>query len=606
MAAKDMPGGSITMHSVETDPAWWKEAIVYQIYPHSFADSNGDGVGDIPGIISHLDHLADLGVDVVWLSPVYPSPGKDMGYDIADYRGVNALYGTMEDFERMLREMHKRGIKLMMDLVVNHTSSEHPWFLSSRSSRSSPKRDWYIWRPPRFSPQGARLPPNNWMSSFRGSSAWTWDDATGEYYLRVFTEEQPDLNWENEEVRKAVYEDMRFWLDKGVDGLRMDVINMISKPPGFPDAVITEPGRFLQPAWSAFTNGPRVHEFIKEMHREVLSKYDLITVGETPFTHDVDTLVKYVLPEEKELQMIFTFELHDVDGVPRIPLKPRPFHLRDFKSVIDKYQTRVLEAGGWNSVYLENHDQARSVSRFGSGEEGGSEGRERSAKMLACCHCTLSGTAYVYQGEEIGMVNMPREWGLEEYKDVKTRLYWNEVLNPRETEANPNPDMSDILSDLAHKARDHARLPMQWDDSPNAGFAPAGATPWMRVHEDYREWNAKEQRGREGSVFGFWKRMIAFRKMSPACTYGHFHQLAPDHPQIFAYRKLHRCQRLTVILNFSSTPTLWRLPEELASAASTHKIVMGNYEDAVKIDKDRWVEMRPWEAVVWEEDGLPN
>ncbi|KZO97428.1 glycoside hydrolase family 13 protein [Calocera viscosa TUFC12733] len=587
----------VVAHSVEADPAWWKEAIVYQIYPHSFSDSDGDGIGDLRGIIARLPHLSDLGVDVVWLSPIYTSPGRDMGYDIADYRGVNPLYGTIQDFDEMLAAMHARGIKLMMDLVVNHTSDQHAWFLSSRSALTSPKRDWYIWRPPRYTSSGERIPPNNWMSSFRGSSAWTWDEHTGEYYLRIFTEEQPDLNWDNEEVRRAVYEDMRFWLDKGVDGLRMDVINMISKPAGLPDAPVTEEDRFLQPAWKTFTNGPRVHEFLKEMHREVLSKYDLITVGEAPFTHDVDTLVQYVLPEEKELQMIFTFELHDVDGVPRFPLKPRPFHLAEFKAVVDKYQTVLLERGGWNSVYLENHDQARSVSRFGS-EVG--EWRARSAKMLACCHLTLSGTAYVYQGEEIGMVNIPKSWGLEEYKDVKTRL----VLNARRTPENPNPDMSDILADLSHKARDNARLPMQWDCSANAGFTTG--VPWMRVNDDSAEWNAEKQIADERSVFAFWRRMVRFRKASPACTYGHFQQLAPSHPHIFAYRKLHARQRLLVVLNFSSSETPWQLPEELGSAHGKYEAVVGNYQKPVMANERGLVHMRPWEAVVWEERGVAN
>ncbi|EJT98285.1 alpha amylase [Dacryopinax primogenitus] len=591
------------MSFVEHRPAWWKEAIVYQIYPHSFADSTGNGIGDIRGIISRLSHLSDLGVNVVWLSPVYTSPGKDMGYDIADYKGVNSLYGAMEDFDEMLREMHKRGIKLMMDLVVNHTSDQHPWFVESRSSRTSPKRNWYIWRPPRFSPSGDRLPPNNWLSSFRGSSAWTWDEQTQEYYLRIFTAEQPDLDWENEEVRKEVWGTMRWWLDKGVDGLRMDVINMISKPFGLPDAPITEPGKHLQPGWQMFTNGPRVHEFLQEMHREVLSKYDLITVGETPFTHDVKTLAEYVLPKNKELQMVFTFELHDIDGTPRIPLKPRKFHLSSFKSIIHKYQTAMLSLGGWNSVYLENHDQGRSVSRFGCDAQ---EWRELSAKMLALFHLTLSGTAYVYQGEEIGMRNMPKQWGIEEYTDCKTRMYWNEVLNHRRTTSTPNPDMSDILADLSLKARDHARTPMQWDSSPNAGFSKG--QPWMRVNDDWKEWNVLEQRGREGSVLEFWKEMIRFRKASPACTYGQYDDLDPSHPHIFAYRKVHSRQRLLVILNFSSAPAEWDVPEELGSLQGRWDWRMGNYVDVACLGEGggRKVGLRGWEGVVWEERMLAN
>ncbi|KIJ60143.1 glycoside hydrolase family 13 protein [Hydnomerulius pinastri MD-312] len=486
--------------------AWWKSAIVYQIYPVSFFDSNGDGVGDLNGIHAKLDYLKDLGVDVLWLSPIYRSPQADMGYDISDYRDIDPQYGTLEDWDNLLKGVHERGMKLMMDLVVNHTSDEHQWFLQSKASKDDPKRDWYIWRPPKHV-NGTRLPPNNWKSVFQGS-AWEYDEKTGEYYLHLYVTGQPDLNWDNPVVRDAVWDVMRFWIDRGCDGFRMDVINIISKTDGLPDAPVVDHSQYYQPASMYFANGPRVHEYIKQMHAEVLSHHDLITVGETPFTHEASELAAYVLPQNKELNMVFHFELMDLDSPDESPLVKKAWKLAELKDVIRRWQQYRRDEGFWNAVFIENHDHSRSVSRFGNDSK---EWRAISAKMLSILEVTQTGTLYVYQGQELGLKNFPRSWGIEEYKDVASQNYWNLVKEQRrKAQGKEDVDMSDILDNFQQKARDHARTPMQWDSSPNGGFTKG--TPWMRVNDDYNEWNAALQLGDEESVHAFWKRAIGVRK----------------------------------------------------------------------------------------------
>ncbi|CCO34855.1 hypothetical protein BN14_08964 [Rhizoctonia solani AG-1 IB] len=420
-------------------PEAFKSYCVYQIYPSSFADANGDGIGDLAGIESKLEYIKRLGADVVWLSPIYRSPQKDMGYDISDYQDIDPRYGTLEDWDSLLKKTHELGMRLVMDLVVNHTSDQHEWFKESRSSKSNPKRDWYIWRPPKFDAEGNRKPPNNWASLF-GGSAWEWDETTQEYYLHLFVVEQPDLNWENPEVRQAIWKLMRWWMERGCDGFRMDVINMISKVPGLPDGPVTQPDRDYQPGYQYYCNGPRVHEYLQEMYREVLSRYpNYFTVGESPLTHDPRDLLPYVLPERKELQMMFQFELADIDGTHN-PLIPRNPSLLDIKSVINKWQAFMFNHGGWNSLYMENHDQARSVSRllgfgvstdkktfnFDLYDEDLKKFWNVGAKLLAILHTTQGGTVFIYQGEEIGATNVPRGWSLEEYKDVATINFYRE------------------------------------------------------------------------------------------------------------------------------------------------------------------------------------
>ncbi|THH16201.1 hypothetical protein EW146_g4401 [Bondarzewia mesenterica] len=563
--------------------AWWKEAVVYQIYPISFSDSNGDGLGDLNGIYAKLEYLKDLGVDVLWLSPIYPSPLADMGYDISDYRGIDPRYGTLEDWDRLLEGVHERGMKLMMDLVVNHTSDEHEWFIESRSSKSNPKRDWYIWRPPKYDFEGNRQPPSNWKSVFEGS-AWEYDAATDEYYLHLYLDKQPDLNWDNREVREAVWSLMKFWLDRGCDGFRMDVINLISKVDGHPDVPVSDPKQKYQIASQMYVNGPKCHEYIQEMNRRVLSKYDLITVGEAPFTHDSKDLAEFVLPANKELNMVFSFEVVEIDNSDKgfsagaNPLQYREWKLSELKDIIKKWQTLLREEGFWNAVFIENHDQARSVSRYANDSP---EYRARSAKLLAMMQTTLSGTLYVYQGEEIGMKNFPASWPIGEYKDVATQNYHKRVLQERKAEAGEKEvDMSDVLYGCQRKARDHARTPVQWNDKPHGGFTTG--TPWMRVNDDYTEWNVSAQLEDPDSVLAFWKRALATRKQNDVLVHGNFCLLSPHNEKVFAYTRALGNTTTLVLLNFSDEETIFSLAE-VPEMVGSH-LLLGNYAAEKDVD----------------------
>ncbi|KDR69930.1 hypothetical protein GALMADRAFT_230296 [Galerina marginata CBS 339.88] len=562
-------------HPYTPTKVWWKEAVIYQIYPISFFDSNGDGIGDLPGILAKLDYLKELGVDVIWLSPIYRSPLADMGYDISDYRDIDPRYGTLGDWDNLLKGVHERGMKLMMDLVINHTSDEHDWFLRSRSSKSDPKRDWYIWRPPRYDAAGERRTPNNWKSTFQGPG-WEWDEKTEEYYLHIYVTKQPDLNWENPDVRDAAWEVMRFWIDRGCDGFRMDVINLISKVEGLPDAPITVPGEEYQPASMYFANGPRVHEFIKEMHTKVLSKKDLITVGETPFTHDAAELAAYVLPENKELNMVFQFEIMDLDspkeGQDFEPLMFKEWKLSDLRRIITHWQQYKREEGFWNAIFIENHDHSRVVSRFGNDSDAW---RGISAKMLAVLQITQGGTQFVFQGQELGLKNFPRSWGIEEYKDVASLNYWNRILEQRRKESGGGEvDMTDILDNFQKKARDHSRVPMQWDATPNAGFT--SGTPWMRVNEEYGEWNVAAQINDENSVHSFWKRALSVRKQYEVLIYGDFEDVSNDHPSVMAYVRTLGTDKALVLLNFKEEEVDFALPDR--KEGEELLLALGNYD----------------------------
>ncbi|KAF9482985.1 glycoside hydrolase family 13 protein [Pholiota conissans] len=559
--------------------AWWKEAVVYQIYPISFFDSNGDGLGDLRGIHAKLDYLKSLGVDVLWLSPIYRSPLADMGYDISDYRDIDPRYGTLQDWDDLLKGVHERGMKLMMDLVINHTSDEHEWFKQSRSSKSDPKRDWYVWRPPKYDEQGNRQPPNNWRSAFQGP-AWDFDEATGEYYLHIYVTKQPDLNWENPEVHEAAWDVMRFWIDRGCDGFRMDVINLLSKEDGLPDAPITDLGEASQPASMYFANGPRVHEYIREMHSKVLSKHDLITVGETPFTYDAEPLADYVLPANKELNMVFHFEIMDLDspkgGHDYDALRFKPWALDDLKGIISRWQTFHREDGYWNAVFIENHDHSRVVSRFGNDSD---EWRAISAKMLAILQVGQGGTQFVYQGQELGLKNFPRSWGIEEYKDVASINYWNRILAQRRASTGlDEPDMSDVLDGFQKKARDHSRVPMQWDSTSNAGFTQG--TPWMRVNEDYKVWNAAAQLTDAASVLAFWKKALATRKQYEVLIYGDFRDVSVNSPTVFMFTRTlpgsKTGTKALIALNFDTSPVEVYIPVE--EGARKYELVLSNYE----------------------------
>lgn len=555
---------------------WWKESVVYQIYPRSFCDSDGDGIGDLKGITSRLDHLRALGVDVVWLSPVYKSPNDDNGYDISDYRDIMDEFGTMADFDAMLAGMHERGIKLMMDLVVNHTSDEHAWFQEARKSRDNPYHDYYIWREPKDGRE-----PNNWEAAFSGS-AWEWNEATGEYYLHMFSKKQPDLNWENPKVRAEVFEMMHFWFKKGVDGFRMDVINMISKPENLPDAPVVQPG-FVQPGFQLVTNGPRLLDYLREMKREVLSHYDCITVGEAPMATTKQG-VEITNEETGALNMLFQFEHMDLDGGGPGPLVGKwalkKLDLRDLKASMSRWQTE-LAGRGWNSLYLSNHDQPRPVSRFG--DDG--EFRVQSAKMLATFLHLLQGTPYVYQGEEIGMTNV-RFPSIEDYRDIESINMYKVAVGER------GHDPAQVMASIYAKGRDNARTPVQWGHSVNAGFTTG--TPWIKVNPNYTTVNAEQAVADPGSVFHYYRRLIALRKVHPVIVYGRYELILPDHPEIYAYTRSLGDDRLLVICNFGRNMPAFALPSDMGYSGS--ELLIGNYEIDVPLDA-RSLLLRPYEAV---------
>ncbi|MFC3799652.1 alpha-glucosidase [Cohnella sp. GCM10012308] len=520
--------------------SWWKEAVVYQIYPASFRDSDGDGIGDLNGITQKLDYIRSLGVDVIWLCPVYRSPGEDSGYDISDYRDVMPTFGTMADLERLLQEAHGRGIRIIMDLVVNHTSDEHPWFVESRSSKTNPKRDYYIWREGRDGRE-----PNNWRSYF-SSSAWSCDEATGEYYLHLFSKKQPDLNWKNPALREEIYEMMRFWLDKGFDGFRMDTINLILKAEGFPDSdkpPATDEGYVFDE--SLYANQPGVHELLREMNERVLSRYDLMTVGET-LNVTPETAADYVRDERRELHMICNFELMSVDSGPIWKWDVVPWQLRDIKRIVAAWQTG-LHGIGWNSLYLNNHDQPRMVSRFG--DDG--PYRVRSAKMLATLLHTLQGTPFIYQGEELGMTNVRFE-SIGDYRDVETLNFYREateqgVMNPRQA-----------MEAIYRKGRDNVRTPMQWNAGAQAGFTEG--VPWIGLNPNYKEINAERALEDPDSVLAYYRRLLALRKAHPVIVYGEFEPVAEADESVFAYTRRLGDDRLLVVLNFFGKPATLDLP----------------------------------------------
>ncbi len=557
--------------------AWWKESVVYQIYPRSFCDSNGDGVGDLRGIISKLDYLKELGIDVVWLSPVYKSPNDDNGYDISDYRDIMDEFGTMADFDEMLAGMHQRGIKLMMDLVVNHTSDEHAWFQEARKSRDNPYHDYYMWRDPVDGRE-----PNNWEASFSGS-AWEYNEATGEYYLHMFSKKQPDLNWENPKVRAEVYDMMHFWFKKGIDGFRMDVINMISKTPGLPDAPVVREG-FLQPGFIHVFNGPRLLEFLREMRGEVLSHYDCITVGEAPGATTVQG-IEITNEETGALNMLFQFEHMDLDSIGghmygKWALKP--MDLRDLKKTMSRWQN-ALAGQGWNSQYLSNHDQPRSVSRFG--DDG--EYRIESAKMLGTFLHFLQGTPYVYQGEELGMTNV-RFATIDEYRDIETLNMYREAIGTH------GRDPAEVMNSIYAKGRDNARTPIQWNASANAGFTTG--KPWIQVNPNYTKINAEQELVDPGSVFHTYRKLIRLRKANPVMVYGKYDLLLPDHRQIYAYMRTLGEERRLVICNFSKEAPVFKLPDAVSFTGK--ELVISNYEVDPAEDIGRFT-LRPYEARVY-------
>lgn len=552
---------------------WWKESVVYQIYPRSFCDSNGDGIGDLNGITSKLDYLKELGVDVIWLSPVYKSPNDDNGYDISDYQDIMDEFGTMEDFDRMLATAHEKGIKIMMDLVVNHTSDEHKWFIESRKSTDNPYRDYYIWRPAK---EDGSL-PNNWGSCFSGP-AWEYDKTTDMYFLHLFSKKQPDLNWDNPVVRQEVFDMMNWWLEKGVDGFRMDVISLISKEqPELPD---NEPGINGYATFNVSANGPHVHEYLQEMRQKALNNADTITVGECSGV-TLEEAKKYARSDEKELNMVFQFEHMDVDSDEKAgKWTTRKMDLRDLKKILTRWQ-KGLQDIAWNSLYWENHDQPRSVSRFGNDSD---EYREISAKMLATCIHMMQGTPYVYQGEELGMTNCPFNT-LENFRDLESINAFHEL-----TEQGKMTE-EEMMAAIGYKGRDNARTPMQWDDSANAGFSGADATPWIMVNPNYTKINAKDQVSREDSVFKYYQKLIRLRHESDLIVYGTYDLILDDDKDIYAYIRTLGDEKLIVYCNFSENTREVELPEEFTDG----KILISNYNDAKVSEK---ITLRPYEAIV--------
>ncbi len=516
--------------------AWWKEAVIYQIYPRSFADSNGDGIGDIPGITAHLPYLKDLGIDVIWLSPVYKSPNDDNGYDISDYRDIMDEFGTMADFDEMLAKAHQLGLKIVMDLVVNHTSDEHAWFVESRKSKDNPYRDYYIWKEGKNG--GA---PNNWQSAFSGS-AWELDDATGMYYLHCFSKKQADLNWENPKVRDEVFDMMTWWCDKGIDGFRMDVISMISKDPAYPDGEVKDGiyGDF----GPYVCNGPHVHEYLQEMNRRVLSRYDIMTVGEAAGV-TIDEAKKYASNDGKELNMVFHFEHVDVDATSTPVLGKWGYEhprLRPFREILNKWQLE-LEGIAWGSLYLDNHDQPRAVSRFGNDAP---EWRVLSAKMLGTLIHMMKGTPYVYQGEELGMTNMVFR-SKEDFRDIEEINAYRQYV-----EEHHMISSEEMLRCFSAVARDNARTPMQWDDSENAGFTTG--TPWIPVNPNYTTINAKAAVNDPDSVFHYYQKLIRLRHENPIIVYGTFRPLLLESETVYAYERILDDQRLIVACNWTDQP----------------------------------------------------
>ncbi len=569
---------------------WWQRAVVYQIYPRSFADGNGDGIGDLPGILSRLDHLAELGVDVVWLSPVYASPQDDNGYDISDYQDVDPLFGSLADLDALIAGLHQRGIKLLMDLVVNHTSDEHPWFVESRSSLAAAKRDWYWWRPAREGMQAGDpgAEPNNWASFFSGP-AWQLDPASGEYFLHLFSRKQPDLNWENPQVRRAVYEMMRWWLERGVDGFRMDVINMISKDPKLPDGRVSAGGGALGDGSAGYICGPRIHEFLQEMRREVFAGRDgaFLTVGEMPGV-TVDEARLFTDPARAEVDMVFQFEHMSVDqGSSKWDVQP--FDLLALKASLGRWQAGLAETG-WNSLYWNNHDQPRVVSRFGD------DGRYRvqSATLLATVLHLHRGTPYIYQGEELGMTNFPFR-RIEQFQDIESLNHYAEAVAH-------GRDPQDVLAGMRRMSRDNARTPMQWDAGPQAGFT-TGDRPWLAVNPNHDQINAEAAGADPGSVLAHYRRLIDLRHTEPAVGLGDFSMLLAEHPRIYAFTRRLEAIELLVLGNFSGQDEPVAADPELAPGDwMAAELVIGNYPPPA----DPLGPLRPWEARVYRRSVVPS
>ncbi|SER24777.1 alpha-glucosidase [Gracilibacillus ureilyticus] len=555
------------------ESVWWKEAVAYQIYPRSFMDSNGDGIGDLQGVISKLDYLKELGIDVIWICPVYPSPNDDNGYDISDYKGIMADFGTMKDFDELLEAVHRRGMKLIMDLVINHTSDEHPWFIESRSSKDNPYRDYYIWH----QGKGDGSEPNNWESIF-GGSAWEYDEKTKEYYMHVFSRKQPDLNWENEKVRHELYEMVNWWLDKGIDGFRVDAISHIKKVPGFPDLPNPKKKKYV-PSFEGHMNREGIQAFLEELKEETFKKYDIMTVGEANGV-TVDQADEWVGEKNGKFNMIFQFEHLGLWG----NSAEGGLDLPSLKKTLTKWQ-KGLEGMGWNALFLENHDQPRSVSTWGNDEKFW----DKSAKGLATLYFFMQGTPFIYQGQEIGMTNVQFD-SIDDYNDVA-------IKNKYKNEKEEGKSHEEIMQSIWKNGRDNSRTPMQWNGRQNAGFTTG--TPWLKVNPNYSRINVASQLSDPDSIYHYYKKMIKLRKEEKALIYGTYDLILDNDDQIYAYTRTLNNKKILIMINLFEKKTEFRLPENLTTF--TPKLAISNYEVDEKEDI-KTVTLRPYEARVYHLD----
>ena len=560
------------------EPKWWKEAVVYQIYPRSFKDSNGDGIGDLPGIISKLDYLQKLGVDVIWLSPHFDSPNADNGYDIRDYRKVMNEFGNMADFDTLLAGIKQRHMRLIIDLVVNHTSDEHKWFVDSRSSKTSPYRDFYIWKPGHTAPDSTRTPPNNYPSYFSGS-AWALDPKTNEYYLHYFAAKQPDLNWANPKVREEVFSLMRFWLDKGVSGFRMDVIPLISKPTGLPDLSSEQ----LKAPPNAYANGPRLTEYLHEMDAKVLSKYDDMSVGEATGTTLAQTS-NLVDDRRHELNMIFNFDAIDLGRSDFGVIQLGAFSLPELKAIYDNH-ARILTKHDWDTVFLSNPDNPRIVSTFGDDSPAM---RIPSAKLLETMILTLRGTPFLFEGDELGMTNYPFK-SLADYDDIAVKNAWKDLVETGKISTQA------FLTSQAKVSRDNARTPMQWDASPQAGFTTSNH-PWLAVNPNYKQINVVQEESDPASVLNYTRALIALRAHTPAFVYGDYEDLDPHHPHVYSYTRTLGDEKYLMIENFSSSAVTYNLPNGIKAA----KLLLSNIPNSTQA-KVSTLNLAPWECRIYKQ-----
>ncbi|KAJ5666782.1 hypothetical protein N7462_011191 [Penicillium macrosclerotiorum] len=597
---------------LDMDRDWWREVIVYEIYVQSFQDSNNDGIGDLQGIIQRLDYLKRLGVDMLWLTPIYVSPLEDQGYDIADYKKLNPIYGTMRDWENLTAEIHKRGMKIMMDMVFNHTSSQHEWFLESKKSKDSPKRNWYFWRKGKTDVNGERQPPNNWESMFGGmileadirailgltqslGPAWTFDETTDEWckHIHFTSRMMPDLNWDTLEVREAVYDVIEFWGKKGTDGFRLDVINLVSKVPGLPDAVVTNPEKTEQNATPMYTNGPNIHKYMHEMNRRVLKKYSSCTVGEMPCGVNEYESSEYVAKERQELSMVFQFDHINLDATNGDKWQPRKWELWEYERVQRVWQQHMLGNHGWSSLYMENHDQSRAVSRFGNPEK---RFRDVSAKMCATILLALRGTVFLYQGQELGTPH-PQNWKIEDYPDLETQNWYNDQYARRKAkDPSKEPDMSYAMDAIRLKGRDNARMPMPWDTSKNYGFTGPNTKPWIRFNEEYPDVNVQKQEQDPDSVLSYFIKLIQIRKENPFMTYGAYVPVNPTDPQIFSFLRTQGPWQSFIFCNWSAKSVVFSIPEEIDIDLAV--LVISNYPVADN-PLQYEVPLQPYEARIY-------